>query len=145
MTIPANAIAEDRFTAHPRAHVPQRQRGAYGLVRDGSGQVLVVQAENGRCYLPGGRIEAGETPAAALAREIGEECGWAAEVAAPICEHDQPIFGGAVTVAASYWEARLTRPLACIAEHQVRWLEPADALSRLHRASDRDVVRRACL
>jgi len=143
MTTPRAGIAEDRFRAPARPPVLQRQRGAYALVRDEAGRVLVVQAENGRYYLPGGRIEEGETPAQALAREIGEECGCAAQVDTRICEHDQPIFGGAVALAASYWQARLTGPLDAPAEHALLWLQPIEALRCLHRASDRLAVRHA--
>jgi len=143
MTSPTAAISESRFRAYRRPPVPKRQQGAYAVVRDGDGRVLVVQAETGRCYLPGGRIEAGESHAEALKREIGEECGWSAEVASLIHEQDQPIFGGTIEVAATYWEARLTSPREGTPEHEMRWLDPAEALRRLHRAADRRALMRA--
>lgn len=143
MTTPTATLAQDRFTTYSRARAPERQRGAYGVVMDGDGRVLVVKAGNGRSYLPGGRIERGETPAEALAREIGEECGWSAEVRTRICEDEQPIFGGAVTLSATYWEARLTQPLDVSPEHSFRWIDPAEALRCLHRRSDREALRTA--
>ena len=58
------------------------QSGAYAVVADADDRVLILRAANGRFYLPGGRIEPGETPEQALAREILEECGCEARVGA---------------------------------------------------------------
>jgi ADP-ribose pyrophosphatase YjhB (NUDIX family) len=52
---------------------------AGAVVRDGTGRLLLVQRGRdpgaGRWSLPGGRVEPGETPAAAAAREVLEETG----------------------------------------------------------------------
>ncbi|MEO0629659.1 MAG: NUDIX domain-containing protein [Planctomycetota bacterium] len=53
---------------------------ARGLIVE-EGRVLVCRnLAKGYAYLPGGHIEAGETAAAALAREFDEECGVAITV-----------------------------------------------------------------
>jgi 8-oxo-dGTP diphosphatase len=122
---------------------PVRQHGAYGVVFDKSGRILVVRTETGRCYLPGGRMEAGEGPREALARELAEECGWSAEVGGSICRHLQPIFGGRVSLEASYWRVRLSGPLATAPEHEMLWLLPSEAAARLHRESDRAALAAA--
>jgi 8-oxo-dGTP diphosphatase len=48
--------------------------GAYGLVEDDRGRLAVARTPQG-LYLPGGGIEAGETPEEAVVREVREECG----------------------------------------------------------------------
>jgi 8-oxo-dGTP diphosphatase len=57
------------------------------LVRDGEGRVLVTQRRAdqpmpGKWELPGGKIEPGESPVAALARELREELGVGGHVGA---------------------------------------------------------------
>jgi 8-oxo-dGTP diphosphatase len=48
--------------------------GAYALIPDDAGRIAVVLT-HGRCYLPGGGVEPGETLEATLHREVLEECG----------------------------------------------------------------------
>lgn len=55
--------------------------GAYGVIRLGPDILLTEQAEPGpELQLPGGGIDPGESPAAALRREAREETGWTIQV-----------------------------------------------------------------
>lgn len=56
---------DDRATVRP---------SAYALASDRAGRLAVVRTPHG-CFLPGGGIEAGESPDAAVVREMREECG----------------------------------------------------------------------
>jgi len=119
------------------------QAGAYAVILDDRGRVLTVRPGNGRCYLPGGRIEPGETPRQALAREIAEECGWSAAILSPLRQCTQPILGGQVLLRAGHWRARLVEELAGSPECRPEWLDIPAALQRLHREADRAALRAA--
>lgn len=55
--------------------------GVYAVIADQTHQqIVLVQAPNGAWFLPGGEIEAGEDHASALARELLEELGFAAQI-----------------------------------------------------------------
>ncbi|OLT15414.1 hypothetical protein BJF78_01465 [Pseudonocardia sp. CNS-139] len=52
----------------------------YGVVRDDLGQVLLVRrVDSGDWEPPGGRVDPGESAAAALVREVAEESGFLVE------------------------------------------------------------------
>ncbi len=114
-----------------------RRIGAYGIVRDGAGRVLLAcgsarSAFPGWWTLPGGTVEHGEAPGAAVVREIAEETGLAvavtavrqvlADVAAlpETLEHtDRIVYDAAVTGGTLADEADGTTD-------RVRWWAPGD-------------------
>jgi 8-oxo-dGTP diphosphatase len=62
-----------------------RRIGAYGVIRDGAGRVLLTRSSDlsdvvGTWYLPGGGVEHGEDPAGTVVREVAEETGLRVEV-----------------------------------------------------------------
>lgn len=91
--LPVTPLPEDERPAAPRLPYDppspdRRQRfGAYGLVTDGPGRVLLTMIAEGypgagRWHLPGGGTDHGEQPVAALLREIVEESGQLGRVTA---------------------------------------------------------------
>ncbi|WP_344075721.1 NUDIX hydrolase [Luedemannella helvata] len=66
----------------------RRRIGAYGVCLDARGRVLLVRlaadsTQPGRWMLPGGGVDHGEAPAAAVVREIAEETGLRVRVRGP--------------------------------------------------------------
>jgi 8-oxo-dGTP pyrophosphatase MutT (NUDIX family) len=118
----------------------QAQSGAYALIEDAEGRVLLVRAANGRFYLPGGRIEPSESAEQALAREVAEECGRSIRLLEPLGEAFQPILDGSVLLRAVYWRAEITGLVHEEPEHQLLWTPRAEAASRVHRAADASAI-----
>jgi 8-oxo-dGTP diphosphatase len=118
----------------------QAQSGAYALIHDADDRLLLVRADNGRFYLPGGRIEPGETPEQALAREVEEECGLSVRVAESLGEAFQSILGGSVMLRATYWRAEIVGFAHAEPEHQLLWTPRGEAASRLHRGADAGAI-----
>jgi 8-oxo-dGTP pyrophosphatase MutT (NUDIX family) len=141
MSHQAAAALQESFPSPLIDAEPLRQSGAYAVIEDQEGRVLTVQAESGRFYLPGGRIEAGESQPEALRREIAEECGWSAVLLAPLRQSSQSIMGGAVLLQVIHWCAKLDAPLGTAPEHRLVWLWRDEAIGRLHRESDRAALR----
>ncbi|MEM1384610.1 MAG: NUDIX hydrolase [Pseudomonadota bacterium] len=131
-----------------RANTPYRDRpGVYGLLRRDGRLLCVRQGEE--LQLPGGGVDPGEQPLAALHREVMEETGW--RIAGP-----QRI--GSFQRYAWLWDygywARKTQVIYLAravrrhsdpteAGHCPVWLTPAAAARDLHVTGDRDMVRLA--
>lgn len=79
----------------------------------------------GMWEFPGGKIEPGETPRAALEREIHEELACAIEVGDELMTTTHPYDFGDVTLATFWCALRSGTPT--LTEHsEARWLSPAD-------------------
>lgn len=117
---------------------------AAACLLDDDGRLLLVRKRDTRAFmLPGGKLEAGETPLAALRRELCEELALALDEAAlnPLGSYQAPAANEADTrIDAHVYLARLPHPVAPAAElEELRWhrlghAEPADLapLLRLH-------------
>jgi 8-oxo-dGTP diphosphatase len=146
-------VAVRRFGGAPKAgKVYRRRRGAYAaLIGVGGGRVLLTrQADPGPEYqLPGGGIEPGEHPLAALHREVFEETGWLIAGArrlgvfrrfAYMPEYD--LWAEKICI---IYAARPVRRLGPPAEagHSAHWLAAGDALRLLGNPGDAHFLARA--
>ena len=105
-------------------------RIAAALLIGSDGQTLLVRKRGTQTFMqPGGKIDAGEQPAQALARELHEELGLQIDpAAAQYLGHfsapaaNEPGF----TVEAELFEVRIDVPVTPAAEiEEVRWIDPA--------------------
>ncbi len=116
------------------------------LIEDESGRLLLAQRPSGKHLaglweFPGGKIEAGESPQAALVREIAEELGCAATLVAeltPVTHAYEKI-----TVRLIPFRARFTDPAAKpeTREHAaLRWVEKDEIGALPMPAADTPIV-----
>jgi 8-oxo-dGTP diphosphatase len=139
-----------RFGEAPAAgQTYYRRAGAYAILPRGKSLLLTCQmGDEPDVQLPGGGIDPGESPIAALHREVFEETGW--HIATPrrfgtfrrfvyMPEYD-------------LWAEKIcmifvARPVLCMGtpsetDHFPLWCPPADAISILGNAGDRHFVHR---
>ncbi|WP_353473488.1 NUDIX hydrolase [Salipiger sp. H15] len=124
--------------------------GAYAILPRNGAVLVTHQAEPWPEYqLPGGGIDAGESPLAALHREVFEETGW--KIAEPrrlgafrrftyMPEYD--LWAEKLCI---IYAARPVRALGAPSEpgHQAVWMDPELAAEILGNPGDRDFLRRA--
>ena len=114
------------------------------IVRDD--KVLCAQrgpsgALAGKWEFPGGKVEAGETPRDALAREIREELGCGVVVGAEVATTTHEYDFAVVTLTTFYCELSAGEPAQ--SEHaSILWLEPASAAKLDWAPADVPAVRR---
>lgn len=105
---------------------------AAALLHDEAGRLLLVRKRNTQAFMqPGGKIEPGETPQAALLREIAEELG--IEPEASSCTFLERIEAPAANepghiVRADLFVLRWCGPVAIAAEiEEALWVTPEEA------------------
>lgn len=137
----ANSVWDDapRFgdeTTSRRKHRP----GAYAVIGDSLGRIAVVRASDGM-FLPGGGIEPGESPEAALVREALEECGWTIRVLSRIAVAIQ--FTPAFEKPSSFFAIEILSSAGQGTEpgHKTLWRSPDAAVRELMHQSHAWAVR----
>lgn len=131
-----------------RDHKPRP--GAYGVVFDAEGRLLVVE-EFARLYLPGGGLDPGETPEQALHREFEEETGYTVVIERVIGEareyvaDETPGVTNAFNKHCYLYAVRLTggSGVPTIDTNKPSWVAVEDALANLSNEAHRWAVRLA--
>ncbi len=127
----------------------KRLHVAAGVIRSGDGHVLIAKRpqdkhQGGLWEFPGGKVEAGETAEAALARELAEELGISVAAARPLIKvrHDYPD----KQVLLDVWEVLAFSGEPHGAEGQpLAWVHPEDLPGFSFPAANRPIVTAARL
>lgn len=129
--------------------IPYRARpGAYAILpRDGSLLVTYQKGPEGEFQLPGGGIDFGESPMAALHREVLEETGWRISSARFYTAFRRFVFMPDYDMwAEKICRIYIARPVRQISapiepDHDARWLSPKDAARHLGNPGDRACIQ----
>ena len=126
--------------------------GVYAVLMQGQDLLVTHQAEpNPEFQLPGGGIDRGEHPIAALHREVIEETGWRIATPRRIGSFRRftymPEYDKWAEKLCTVYLARPVRRLGPPTEpgHSAVWMEGVEALDRLGNAGDRAMLARARL
>jgi 8-oxo-dGTP diphosphatase len=140
-----------RYGAAPEPGRRYRMRpGVYAVLpRDGQVLCTLQEAETREVQLPGGGIDRGEHPIAALHREVFEETGWS--IAAPRRLGAfrrftyMPEYDLWAEKLCTIYVARPVRRHGPPSEpgHTALWLDPVNAARLLYNDGDRDFLMRA--
>jgi len=144
MEIPATVpvfgerVAGERYVVRP---------SAYAVIENEKGDVATVLTPLGP-FLPGGGIEAGETPDEAVVREAHEECGLLVRADGEIARAIQFSYS---KTEHCYFEKRIVFLRALLegttaaleADHELVWLPPATAAERMWHESHAWALKRA--
>ncbi|MDE0222376.1 MAG: NUDIX domain-containing protein [Spirochaetaceae bacterium] len=118
--------------------------GAYAVIADEAGRVAVMRTPTG-FHLPGGGVDAGEAPEAALAREVHEECGRGIVAGSRIgeaIEHVHAVGEGFFSKHCRFLRAWLAGDVSKPVEtgHTLHFVTPSRACALLSHASHRWAV-----
>jgi L-amino acid N-acyltransferase YncA/8-oxo-dGTP pyrophosphatase MutT (NUDIX family) len=119
---------------------------AYAVVTNAQGEIAVVQAKEG-LLLPGGGVDGNESPAAAAAREIAEECALEVSITGDLGEAIQFVTsiekGATFEKRSRFVSARVQSPIrGATPEHTTSWLNVRDALETVTYESHAWAIRR---
>ncbi|WP_149141744.1 NUDIX hydrolase [Gemmobacter caeruleus] len=140
-----------RFGEAVRPGIAYRRRpGVYAVLLDGDHILTTFQeAPKPEFQLPGGGIDPGEQPLAALHREVREETGWTIQVQRRLGAFRRfcymPDYDLWAEKLCTLYLARPTRPIGPPSEpgHSAVWLPIETALTSLGNAGDRAFLAQA--
>lgn len=126
----------------------QRMIRVVAAIIEQRGQLLICQRRRGDAFelqweFPGGKIQRGETPRAALARELREELGVAAAIGPEIFRARHHYAERGVTIALTFFRA--SRPFPAprnIVFERIAWVWPSDLTRYDFLAADRRLISR---
>ena len=118
------------------------------VIRSGDGRRVLAcrrapgKDAAGRWEFPGGKVEAGESPDAALAREIGEELGVRIRVGA-LLDRTVTVRRDGRAIDLACYDCRLdgATPVASTDHDELRWVDPAELAELQWAEADLPVVR----
>jgi 8-oxo-dGTP diphosphatase len=105
----------------------------YAVIRGEDGRVAVVHSDGFGLFLPGGGVEAGEGLEEAIRREVREECACELQLCRRVGEAVQ--YHGAYRARHVFFVAELVGPPTGTGEHELLWLDPAEAAARFYHRS----------
>ncbi|MDP3974826.1 MAG: NUDIX domain-containing protein [Candidatus Jorgensenbacteria bacterium] len=121
--------------------------GAYGVIVE-NGKVAVVEVA-GKYFLPGGGVDEGELPEAALRRELHEELGWNITDVKELGDALDYCFSekanAYIKKVETFFTATRTGEVGAAEEkdHAVQWLAPGDARPRMFHPGQAWAIARA--
>jgi len=138
----------DRFGTPVPGETYWRRPGAYAVIQRADGLLAIVEMHGRYFHLPGGGIDDGEEPMAALRREVLEETGLDVSPGALIAEVEEYAYAaelGHFVKAGRYHRAALLGVVSPPQEagHRLLWMTPEQALGCLVHPGQRWVVSQA--
>lgn len=131
----------------PRFNEPPLFTVVAAIIQQG-GRVLICQRRQDDTFglkweFPGGKVQEGESPAAALARELEEELGVRAQIGAEICRTRHKYSEHAREIELLFFTARLESPnVQNLAFERIVWEEAGQLPAYDFLAADREMVAR---
>jgi 8-oxo-dGTP diphosphatase len=119
---------------------------AAGLIRDEAGRYLITQRRRGSHLaglweFPGGKVEAGESPAACLRRELVEELS-ATFTVGEMVETVRWEYPDRIVVLHFFACRHESGPIAPREEQEMTWVEPASLADYDFPPADRELINR---
>jgi 8-oxo-dGTP diphosphatase len=126
----------------------RRRRAAYGVLMEADGSVGVIILANGYFWLPGGGVDMGETPEAALVREACEELARGVRIVAHLGHATEYFYSRDddchFQTEADLYRMELTEELGNQPEYRLDWRPVEEVLASLFLQCHRLAVESCC-